>query len=301
MESLCKIMKGEKMTLNYSLQLTEQIKELMRNDLSGVLKPYFPEEKIIKFNKNPKKRDRIYNDETTLMTMIVTAVQEDRSIQNAVNLYAEVHNRNISRIERRIEEANETERKKDRLIEKMRGRPKTYKPRTIKSKLKEISTNTGSYTTAKQRLDIDLVKMVYEESADFSNMRTNNKWKDMEVVITDGTYIQMQDSAELRELYEIKSESETYKSGYPQGLLQVLIKQGSGAIKQFELGNRHVSELELKTRMLPKISKGTLILADDLYNSFAIFSLIKKKWIGNHSPWEKSTKLQSNSKVKSGR
>lgn len=265
------------MTLNYSLQLTEQINRLIREDLLGLFKTYYPQEKLLEYRQNTSKRDRIYNEETTLLTMLITAVQSDKSLQNSVNIYAGIHTSNISKIQRSIEEANAKERAKDKSEGVKKGRPKKYNPRIAKSKLKAISTNTGSYTTAKQRLDVEMVKMVYEESANFENIKIDKQWKGMDVVITDGTYIQMQDSKELRELYEVKSESEQYKTGYPQALLQVMIEQGSGAIKHFELGSRHVSELELVSRILPKVKKGTLILADDLYNSYAIFHLIRKQ------------------------
>jgi hypothetical protein len=263
------------MTLNYSLQLTEQINELMRNDLTGIFKFLYPIEQIKKFRKNDNKRDRVFNDETTLLTMLITALQEDKSLQNSVNIYAEIHNRNIENIRKSIDEAISKEREKDQSEGKKRGRPKTYNPRIAKSKLKEISTNTGSYTTAKQRLSDDLINLVFEESTDFDKLTVIKQWKGMDVVITDGTYLQMQDSKELRELYDVKSESGEYKASYPQGLLQVVIEQGSGAIKHFELGNRHISELELITKILPKIKKGTLILADDLYSCYTLFYLIQ--------------------------
>jgi hypothetical protein len=263
------------MTLNYSLQLTEQINELMRSDLLGLFRNYYPIEKIKKM-KRANSRDRIYTDETTLLAMLLTAVQQDKSVQNSVNIYAEIHKNNIPNIIDRRNEAIAIEKEKDKLSKRKPGKPKAYNPRIAKSKLQEISTNTGSFTTAKQRLDIELVKMVYEESANFENISIKNKWKGMEVLITDGTYLQLQDSKELRELYDVKSESTEYKSGYPQALLQVMIEQGSGAVVQFELGNRHVSELELVTKLLGKIKKGSLILADDLYNTYAIFSLVKK-------------------------
>jgi hypothetical protein len=116
--------------------------------------------------------------------------------------------------------------------------------------------------------------MVYEESTNFENISINNTWHGMNVLITDGTYIQMQDSKELRDSYSIKCRGESDNPSYPQGLLQVMIEQGSGAIKYFELGSRHVSELLLISKILPKLEKGTLILADDLYSSYAIFYLI---------------------------
>lgn len=264
------------MTANNSLELSEKINTLMRNDLLGLFKRYYPEQKIKELTKNKGRRDRVYNEETTLLSMIVTASLEDKSLQNSVNQYSRIHSNNIAQIQKTMAELMEKEREQDKLINKKKGRPKKYKINVAKSKLDEISTNTGSYTTARQRLDIELVKMVFEESANFETIKTNNIWKGKQVYITDGTYLQMQDSNSLREIYEVKSTSQSIQQGYPQGLLQVVIEQGSGAIKYFELGNRHVSELELISKLINKIRKGTLILADDLYNSYAIFELVKQ-------------------------
>ncbi len=267
------------MTPNYSLQLTAQIKEKLQSDLTGLLKAYYPLGKIKQYqseHKSSNKRDRIYSDDITLLSMVVTAVQDDKSLQNSVNLFSEIHRQNAISLQQRIELEMKRERENDYESNRKRGRPKKYTPRIAKSKFKEISTNTGSYTTARQRLDIGMVKAVYEESANFEGIKMNNKWKGMPVNITDGTYNQLQDTKELREMYDVKSDSKQFSSSYPQGLLQVIIEQGSGAIKDFEFGSRHVSELELISKLLSKIQKGTLLLADDLYNCYAIFCLIKE-------------------------
>lgn len=264
------------MTENYSLQLTTHIQELLNSELSGVLRNYLPLSKIVNYPTHRNRRNRIYNEATTLLTMLISATQSDKSLQNAVNLYSEIHNNSIPEIQHTLSEMIETDRAKDKESGIRRGKPKTYKRLIAKSKLHEISTNTGSYTTARQRLDINLVKMVFEDSANFDNIKIENTWKGMPVYITDGTYIQMQDSKELREIYDVKSDSEKYKSSYPQGLLQLLIEQGSGAIKHFELCSRHVSELALISKLLPKVTCGTLLLADDIYSTYAIFYLIIK-------------------------
>lgn len=288
------------MTLNYSLELTIQIQELLRSELSGVFKEYLPEEKMANYPSQKARRNRIFTDETTLLTMLISATQEDKSLQNAVNIYAEIHNRSIPLIKQNVAELIEKERGKANETVRKRGKPKTYNRLVAKSKLIDISTNTGSYTTARQRLDIELVKMVYEDSANFENIKINNKWKGMRVVITDGTYIQMQDSKELREQYDVKSGSENYKSSYPQGLLQVLIEQGGGGIKHFELGSRNVSELSLIYKMLHKISKGTLLLADDLYCTYAIFYLIQKYSLEIIVPGKRTRKYKKIKEISQG-
>ena len=288
------------MTANYSLQLSEEIAETMRKNLTGPFISYYPKDKVLNHEKQSVGRDRIYNDETTLLTMILTAVQEDKSIQNAVNIYSVLHKENISKLENQVKIIQKQEQEKDQQQPKTRGRPKKYKVKIAKSKLNEISTNTGSYTTARQRLEIDLINKVYEDSADFEGIEVNTQWKGMDVHITDGTYIQMQDTKDLRKEYGIRSKSPKYKAAYPQGLLQVIIEQGSGAITHFELGSRHVSELELVSNMLPKLKKKSLLLADDLYNSSAIFGLIYLYGLDIIVPGKRTRKYTIKKKISEG-
>lgn len=262
------------MTANYSLQLTEQVKDTMRRNLTGVFTDYYPIEKLRNFTGRQGSRDRIYTDEATALTMILTATQQDRSLQNSVNIFSELHNEQMSKIEELTMEIKERERELDKQKTKQVGRPKKYKVQIPRSKTQPISTNTAAYTKARKRLDINMLKMIYKDSTNFDGIKISNKWKGRKTYITDGTYLQMQDSEELRRLYAVNSTSEESKKGYPQALLQGLVEQGGGAIKDFELGNRHISELELISRLLPRIDKGILLLADDLYNSYAIFSLI---------------------------
>jgi hypothetical protein len=86
----------------------------------------------------------------------------------------------------------------------------------------------------------------------------------------------MQDTEGLRSKYYVKKDD----GAYPQGLLEAMICQGAGFISDFRIGTRHQSELELAVPMLESMSGQNLILADDLYNCYAIFAIILSK--GNH-------------------
>jgi hypothetical protein len=54
----------------------------------------------------------------------------------------------------------------------------------------------------------------------------------------------------------------------------VFIRQGSGLIQDYALGNRKMSELELVLPMLRKLRESDLLLADDLYNTYYHFSTV---------------------------
>ncbi|MCX6153045.1 MAG: hypothetical protein NT007_02670 [Candidatus Kapabacteria bacterium] len=88
-----------------------------------------------------------------------------------------------------------------------------------------------------------------------------NIWYGFRVFITDVTYFQMQDTEAVKAEF-VTSETK----GYPRGLLQVIIEQGSGVVYDFKLSSDKKSELELISQMINSIPSHSLLLADDLYN-----------------------------------
>ena len=82
------------MTPNRSLALSIELKELMRTDLLQNIDSDFPFE-LIEQNHEGKEnkkttRDRVYNTENTLLTMILSALHVDKSLKQAVNTFKEV-------------------------------------------------------------------------------------------------------------------------------------------------------------------------------------------------------------------
>jgi len=256
---------------NYSLFLTKKIAQEIQKDLSGIFYSFFPFDKLA--SKKPKNvRDRVFSPENTILTMILTMIQEDKTLQNSVNIYSLIHKKNQKRIaemQERFEQEKELGKK-----EKKAGRPRTGIGRIAKSKTQEISKDTSAYSQARIRLPEESLRTVFEDSKDFADIQYPNKWHGYRVFIADGTYLQMQDTEALRSKFRNK------KAGaYPRGLLEAIIEQGSGAIYDYELDSDSKSELELLSRMICTIPQGSLLLADDLYNCFAIFSLLKQRGV----------------------
>ena len=265
---------NNQMTPNQSLDLSLQLQNLIRTDLLQQMSTEFPFELIESRAKEAgdKKRDRVYNDSNTLLTMLVTAVHEDKSLQESVNIFKQVFESRGEQMKETEKNELEKERLKDAAVHKKTGRPKLYQSRLPKSKIKEISDNTAAYTKARQRVDYGLVQAVFNYSKDFSNLK-QPLWYGMKTYNTDGTYLQMQDSVELRKKYYVKKED----NAYPQALLQGIVQQGTGQIACFEIGTRHQSELELIAKLMCQLPENSLLLADDLYNSFAIFAMIQRQ------------------------
>lgn len=155
---------------------------------------------------------------------------------------------------------------------KKAGRPKRYKSKLNKSITNEVKSQTVACNNARQRLPLELVDLVYRNSTDFGEL-DREKWHGMRTFITDGTYLQLQDTEDIKESYPVIRE----EGSYPQALLQVMIRQGSGQIWDYAPGSRKVSELQLVIPMLNNLEEASLLLADDLYNTYFHFCTILKR------------------------
>jgi hypothetical protein len=261
------------MTPNHSLDLSLQLQNLIRTDLLQQISMEFPFELIEKNNKEGvKKRDRVFNDGNTLLTMLVTAVNEDKSLKQSVTIFKDIFESRGEYIKQKEKEELENRRLMDITIDKKMGRPKLYQSQLSKSKTQPVSDNTAAYTKARQRLEYGLVQQVFDYSKDFSDI-VQPLWHGMKTYNSDGTYCQMQDSEALRKKYYVKEGD----GAYPQLLLQGIVQQGTGQIISFAVGTRHQSELELVSNQIGQLPKSSLLLADDLYNSYAIFAMMQRQ------------------------
>jgi hypothetical protein len=268
------ILKHNKMTPNLSLQKSLQLRDFLRVDYLQCLSSVFPFEEIEKFDSTGT-RDRVYSSENTILTMVYSSTQEDKTLQNAVNIFERIHNNQMELILKEAYTSIEIERIDDlKNPKKRRGPKKKYKIKVPKSKTIEISDNTAAYAKARKRVDLKLMQQIFYKTCEEAGSKM--LWYERETYLTDGTFVQMQDSKELSQIYDVKSKNGEYKESYPQGLIQSIIHQGSGLIRDYALASRHISELSLIYKLIHSIPEKSLLLADDLYNSYAIFSLVRK-------------------------
>ncbi len=256
---------------NYSLYLTSELTKLLHQDLSGVFYELFPFEEVDRV-KPKKSRDRLYSTSNTLLTMILTMINEDKSLQNSVNIYSFIHNKSMQRIESLEQEIQAMSA--DTSIKRKPGRPKKTAGRIAKSKRQPISRDTSGYSQARQRLPTNTIELVYEASKALSGLKYPGTWHGYRVFIADGTYLQLQDTEPIKEKFHCPD-----SMSYPRGLLESIIEQGSGIVYDYVLGSDSKSELELIAPMISHLPNGSLLMADDLYNCFAIFSLLKKQGV----------------------
>lgn len=271
------------MTPNKSLELSVRIKDIMRQNILQCIDPVFPFDAVRSYESKSKvrHRDRVFNQESTLLTMVITALKEDRSLQNSVRIFQEIFHKNR---EATLQTALKTQRDKNQnyissVDESAKNQPilKT----TIRipiSKFKDLSANTAAFSKARERVEQGLIDTVFKASTNFSDLDCVHKWHNRLVFNTDGTYFQMQDTPGIPEKYRVQKNADGTMQGYPQGLLQVLTQHGTGFVYNYRIFGRSQSELDAIVEMLD-LPEQSLILADDYYNCYALFCTLMDRGI----------------------
>lgn len=252
---------------NRSLKLSHMLKHKLTEDLFSPFQEMFPTDIIMEEPKTSERRNRVFTQENTLLAMTLSSLQPDSSLQQSVQLFSRIHDQQAKALQElaRKEIAEYKASGKKRV-----GRPRKDEVSLPKSKQKPISLNTSAYSQARNRLDLDYMQKVFRETS--RRYKRTEKFEGMEVYLADGTYFQTQDTASLRKVYEVsKRGSYQTEPPFPQGLLQVIIRESDGLIVDYGISNRQSSELALVSPMLTGLPSGSLLIADDLYNSYGLF------------------------------
>jgi hypothetical protein len=264
------------MKLNRSLAISSKIQECKMGDILGLLENEFPMSILKSKNEGLKTRDRVFTVNSTLLTMVLTSVQKDKTLKNSVDLYYTIHQKHKARAIELLEQRLQSEKEEDsKSLVKKAGRPKKYALQLSKSLGKDISLNTAAYSKARERVPMELAEDLLKKSRIERPDNNYARWNGYRVFLGDGTYIQMQDTKSLRQAYGIKHAG-IQSGGYPQGLLEVIIERGTGQLFNYGLSNRHTSELSLFYDMLDDMPPKSLLLLDDLYNCYEIIAKCKR-------------------------
>ena len=261
---------------NRSLAVSTIINKELRNESMLSFLSDFISEKLFEEETPTSSRDRVFTQKATLETMLLTSTLDDKSLKNSVTLFYILHQRNRKAMEEGLKQQMETQKEKDKDKPALRGRPKKHKVKLPKSKASDISLNTAGYSKARKRLPIQLTASLFEASKVTDAKNNYSHWHNLKVLEADGTYLQLQDTPEIREKFPIKNDK---SGGYPQALLEAIIERGTGQIYNYKLSNRSISELPILHELLNEIPKDHILLMDDLYNCYEILSKCIRKGI----------------------
>jgi hypothetical protein len=260
---------------NRSLAISSKIQECKMENIIGLLEKEFPSAVLNIKTEKEDTRDRVFTNSNTLLTMVLSSVQQDKTLKNSVGLFYMIHQKHKIQALAELEQKLQAKKEFDSSLPKKAGRPKNYALHIPKSLEKNISLNTAAYSKARERVPMDLATELFKASRLDQAKNCYSHWNGYRVFSGDGTYLQMQDTESIRKEYEVKHNG-VGSQGYPQGLLEVIIERGTGQLYSFKLSNRHVSELSLFYDMLDELPKKSLLLLDDLYNCYEIISKCKR-------------------------
>jgi hypothetical protein len=223
------------MTDNISLKLSLAFNNQLSSNLLPAFEELLPYETINEYVKEnlSHTRDKVYTPLRTAFAMIFTGVQKDKSLQNTVNIFNEKYEQECKNLQQKEQDLLLQAKEEDSQKGKRGGRPRKYKSKIPKSKKSSLSSSTVAYNNARKRLPSELLQKIFERTNTSSDIKEEN-WHGYQTYITDGTYVQLQDTFEIREEYPPMESNGVF----PQALLQVFIRQGSGQIHKFELGSR---------------------------------------------------------------
>jgi len=253
---------------NRSLAVSTLLNQGLKNKVMlGILGEHIPDE-IFKVETAIQRRDRVFTHRNTLETMLLSATLEDKSLKNAVNQFYIVHQKQREILEQTLKQETTKQKEAYKDKTKQKGRPRKFEAKLPKSKEADISLNTAAYSNARKRLPVELTKSLFESTKihDFKNNYSH--WHGLTVALSDGTYLQLQDTPEIQKEFPIKKHS----GSYPQALLEAIIIRGTGQLFNYKLDSRSVSELALFYELLDDIPENYILLMDDLYNSYEIMN-----------------------------
>lgn len=261
------------MKMNRSLGISTEIQKQLNDNRLGMLNSVYPKN-LLQHNDPGNSRDRIFTTSNTLQTMLVTATMQDKTLKNSVNLHYVSHQKERELELNQLKEKIKKEKEEEKIKPRKAGRPKLFKAELSKSKKGDFSLNTAAYSKARKRMPLELTESLFRESLIKDAKNNYSHWFGYKVYIGDGTYVQMQDNKELREKYAVRHNG-VESEGYPQGLLETITERGTGQVFSYGLSSRNTGELELFYNMMDNLPPQSILLVDDLYNTYETFSKLE--------------------------
>ena len=145
------------MKLNRSLAISSKIQDCKSGNIIGLLEKEFPTS-VLQESPSKKSRNRIFTLNNTLLNMVLTATQTDKTLKNSLDLYYLIHQHHRRESRQALQESMEKEKQLDAKKEKKAGRPKKYAVQLASSLQKDISLNTAAYSKARGRVPIEILK-----------------------------------------------------------------------------------------------------------------------------------------------
>lgn len=146
-------------------------------------------------------------------------------------------------------------------------------------KEREISTNTGPYCKARQRLPEEAIQTLVNRTGDLSTKQALSGWKvyGREIKAIDGTTVKMSDSEANQHVYP-QHKNQEKGAGFPIARLLVIISLTTGTVIDYASDahkGKGTGEQALLRRVWGCIEKDDIVLGDRYYPSFFVMANIQ--------------------------
>ena len=287
------------MKINRSLGVSTKIQTILNDSNLGLLNSVYPADLSTAYENPDNSRDRVFTVPGTLQTMLITATMQDKTLKNSVNLHYISHQKSRELKTAVLNKNIQEEKQKAHSGPRKAGRPKLFNAGLPKSKASDHSLNTAAYSKARKRVPQALTDQLFDSSIIRNAKNDYSHWFGYKVYIGDGTYVQMQDSTELRKKYAVKHNG-TESKGYPQGLLEAITERGTGQVFSYRLSSRHTGELELFYNMMDDLPNQSILLLDDLYNTYETFAKLESQGVKTVVPGKRKRNYSVVEKIGQG-
>ena len=145
--------------------------------------------------------------------------------------------------------------------------------------LKPMSVRTGGYCKARQRLPLEMLSGLCQETGRQLHALADPRWRwrKRRVKLVDGTGISMPDTEENQARYP-QSSTQTEGVGFPLARVVAVICLGTGAVIDAAIGphsGKGNSELGLLRQLQAAFCPGDVMLADALYCSYFVIAAMR--------------------------
>jgi hypothetical protein len=136
-----------------------------------------------------------------------------------------------------------------------------------------ISTRSGTYSVARKRLPLKVVKWFADEACDRIVATTEPSWNDRRVFLVDGTTIALAPEGELQEAFPPAS-NQMGEGVWPIAILTVFHELASGCALLPEIGPMYgdnaVSETKLACQGIAKLPRNSILIGDKGFGIFGV-------------------------------
>ena len=152
----------------------------------------------------------------------------------------------------------------------------------LRDKEKTISLNTSAFTKAKQRLcSLKIFDLLILSGQKISKQAKLYKWKGRDVLLGDGTVINLEDTDDIKKKYPLTF-SKGAQQGQPKLRLMGLFCHASGAFIDGEIASykgKGTSEPTLLLKILERLKPRTVLILDRFFTSLHLQKIMKNKHI----------------------